>query len=256
MVGRDDRRARLCRPREQSHRCPSTARPAAQAPCDRARSAARRCPHRPAASPVKALRTSLVLDLAGRGRHRRRGRPAACCRRPSCRPPPATAAGVRRHPARTSARRSGAADRDGGRASSADRRPAPTAARAPTRPRPPRCPADDSPAVAPHRGPRPTRTRATIARALLPGVRLRRRPVRLPRLALRERERLAGRTPTTPPPRRTASRRRCPARRWPPPAPTGRPTRSPRSAGAWATSRTATARPCGAWAFKQGHGWY
>ena len=48
-------------------------------------------------------------------------------------------------------------------------------------------------------------------------------------------------TPTTPTRLPTASRRRSPARRWPPPAPTGPPTRSPRSAGASATSRTATA---------------
>ena len=48
--------------------------------------------------------------------------------------------------------------------------------------------------------------------------------------------------PTTRPPPPTASRRRCPARRCLRPAPTGPPTRSPRSGGASATSRTATAR--------------
>ncbi len=70
-----------------------------------------------------------------------------------------------------------------------------------------------------------------IARALLPRVRLLRRPVRLPRLALDRRERLARQRRQPDLARRTASRRRCPARRWPPPAPTGRPTRPPRSVG-------------------------
>ena len=63
-------------------------------------------------------------------------------------------------------------------------------------------------------------------------------------------------TPTTPAPRPTASRRPSPAPRWPPPAPTGRPTRSPRSAGASATSRTATARPAAPGADQRGLGWY
>ena len=39
----------------------------------------------------------------------------------------------------------------------------------------------------------------------------------------------------TPPPARTVSSRRCPAPRWPRPAPTGRPTRPPRSSGASTT---------------------
>ena len=57
---------------------------------------------------------------------------------------------------------------------------------------------------------------------------------------------------TAPPPRtsrpaRTASPRRCPAQDGHLSAPTGRPTRSPRSSGASATSRSGTARPCSAW---------
>src|SRR6478672_9460517 len=47
---------------------------------------------------------------------------------------------------------------------------------------------------------------------------------------------------TTRPRPPTASRRRCPAPRWPPPARTGRTTRPPRSSGAWSTSRAATGR--------------
>ena len=50
-------------------------------------------------------------------------------------------------------------------------------------------------------------------------------------------------TPRTPPRARTVSRRRCRAPRWPLRAPTGVPTRSPRSTGVSATSRAATARP-------------
>ena len=50
-----------------------------------------------------------------------------------------------------------------------------------------------------------------------------------------------GSTPTTPPPRPTASRRRCPGRRWRRPAPTGRPTPRPRSGGDSATSVMSTA---------------
>src|SRR5690606_12598274 len=52
----------------------------------------------------------------------------------------------------------------------------------------------------------------------------------------------AGRTrPPTPPRAPTASRSPCRAARWPPRAPTGSPTRPPRSPGAWTTSPAATA---------------
>ena len=40
------------------------------------------------------------------------------------------------------------------------------------------------------------------------------------------------------------------------PAPTGRPTRTPRSAGASATSSDRYGSPCGAWTLQVGHGWY
>ena len=55
---------------------------------------------------------------------------------------------------------------------------------------------------------------------------------------------------------RTASRSRCPPRRWPPPGRTGRPARPRRSGGASATSPPPTARPCGAWSHEQAAGWY
>ena len=87
-------------------------------------------------------------------------------------------------------------------------------------------------------------------------VRLRRGPVLLPGLHLHPARAAGTCTPTTRRPGPTASRRRCPARRWPRPARTGRTTPPPRSGGASATSRAATARPCSAWGFKQGHGWY
>ena len=64
-------------------------------------------------------------------------------------------------------------------------------------------------------------------------LRLRRRPVLLPRLALRRARAAGTSTPTTRRRRPTASRRRCPARRWPRPARTGRTTPPPRSSGGW-----------------------
>ena len=66
---------------------------------------------------------------------------------------------------------------------------------------------------------------------------------------------LERRTPTTRTPRRTASRRHCPAPRCPPPGPTGTTTPRPRSGGAWATSQPLRHRLLGV-VLQAAHGWY
>ena len=88
------------------------------------------------------------------------------------------------------------------------------------------------------------------------GVRVLARPVHLPRLALHPRvqlERLRRQPHPRPP---TASRRRCPARRWPSVGPDWEtnPVTQIRWGLGYIQDRYGT--PCGAWSHSQGHGWY
>ena len=179
-------------------------------------------------APRKVLRTTVIFSsvavaaTGGRGRHRSRVHPGDATAPPHDGGPVAAPLSARRprergHLVSRSDRRDAGRPGQGGGAVPAD---GPAVTRT-----------EDLPTS----DPRDDRQGAARRVRLLLG------PVRLPRLPLTRRERLARRRrqPDVVGVRHPAGAARAP--RWPRPAPTGPPTRSPRSAGAWATSRTATA---------------
>ena len=106
------------------------------------------------------------------------------------------------------------------------------------------------------RGHARSRVRAGVRRRGGRRARLAVERVRLPRRALEQGVRLARERVQRRRAAPTASRRRCPVRRWPPPAPTGR--RTPATQIEWGLGyvQGRYGTPCGAWAHSQDVGWY